>query len=310
MGAPAPGAAGRSRRSCQKPDRGEASGAASSQVAVSAAWPASRRIGPITRWKRGSESATPGVSAQPGCIEWKLTPSPSRSCEELRRAPPGRAWRGRRSARRRSRGRRARDRRGRAARCTCRRSSPRPPGPERAARSDPSSRLRHRERPEHGRREGELVALRAALALGGEHPRVVDQPGELGDLGRRTRRRTSRTESRSETSHRYSRASPDPAPRTRSSAASPRSGVARQQVDVRPRLGELGAGRLPDPGAGAGDEHVAAGQRSRGHPRAPRRACAARSRRPVSGGDRQVEDRSRVRARCIRGAIRSRGPNG
>ena len=33
-----------------------------------------RRNGPVTLRKPGSDSATPGVSAQPGCIEWNTTP--------------------------------------------------------------------------------------------------------------------------------------------------------------------------------------------------------------------------------------------
>ena len=32
----------------------------------------------MTRWKRGSAAAIPGVSTQPGCIAWKATPVPAR----------------------------------------------------------------------------------------------------------------------------------------------------------------------------------------------------------------------------------------
>ncbi len=64
---------GRGRRSCHnRPPGGEGS-VATSHTVVSAPCAGSRRIGPVTLWKAGSESTTPGVSAQPGCIAWTPT---------------------------------------------------------------------------------------------------------------------------------------------------------------------------------------------------------------------------------------------
>ena len=44
-----------------------------SHVAVSMPCPGVRSTGPITRWNPGSVSASPGVSAHPGCMAVKAT---------------------------------------------------------------------------------------------------------------------------------------------------------------------------------------------------------------------------------------------
>ena len=51
---------------------------------VSAPPAASRNSGPVSLWKRGSDSTTPGVSAQPGCIACTPMPSPDHLVGEHR----------------------------------------------------------------------------------------------------------------------------------------------------------------------------------------------------------------------------------
>ena len=66
---------GRSTRSCQNLPVGGAGSTAASQTLVSAPWASSRSTGRVIERKRGSDSCTPGVSAQPGCITATVMPS-------------------------------------------------------------------------------------------------------------------------------------------------------------------------------------------------------------------------------------------
>jgi ABC-type dipeptide/oligopeptide/nickel transport system ATPase component len=69
---------GRSRRSRNSPPLdSRPSVAAASQTSVSMPSDRLRRSGPIRRWKVGNASASPGVSAQPGCIALTAIPESS-----------------------------------------------------------------------------------------------------------------------------------------------------------------------------------------------------------------------------------------
>ena len=122
---------GRGRRSRKRPGRRRRGrrGSARARRSCRLPPPGERRSGRMTRWNPGSDSASPGVSAQPGCIASNVTPAIPQSAAPTRgRGRPGRASPGRMPADPTMRRSPTRGRRGRAAGCTSRPRSSRSPG--------------------------------------------------------------------------------------------------------------------------------------------------------------------------------------
>ena len=79
-----------------------ASGCVASQTIVSTPSAGDRSSGRMTRWKPGSDSASPGVSAQPGCIAANATAPRASAAPTRASARPGPVWPAHRRAARES----------------------------------------------------------------------------------------------------------------------------------------------------------------------------------------------------------------
>ncbi len=295
-GAGGSGAAGGRARGRRRRRRGSAP---ASHTVVSAPPSASRSNGPVTARKRGSDSCTPGVSAQPGWVASTWTPSAPTAAAARAAARPGRACCGRTpwsASSRPSRysGSSARSRwpymppevtnttrrRRRPARVAAARSSA--PGPSTCSAIV------------------SLVALRRLGPLRRHRAGVVDQhvePTDRGELARRSvvRRRgrpRRRRRRRSRARHRRLELAGPAAPLASSRTTS------RTRRPAAPALG----GGSAEPRGGAGDHGGPAGQRARRRVVGPGRQPAPDGRADAGEAqhDRAVQQRCRSRTRRSR----------
>ena len=152
---------GRRSRNSRPLDRSRRPGASPARRSCRCPGAVDRSSGRMTRWKPGSASASPGVSAQPGCIAANATDpaTPPRPLAHQRDLGP---LRPRIGARTRVRRRRAtRGRRGRAAGRTSRPTSPRSPATRWSVAGAAARPCHQRERADDQQRERRLDAVGA-----------------------------------------------------------------------------------------------------------------------------------------------------
>ena len=147
------------------------------------------------------------------------------------------------------------------------------------------------QRPEHVRRDGELVSLPSVAPLAYEHAGVVKHPAQIGPAGlERGRERADRVEVREVALPGLEAG----ATRTEAPAHARRRGlepvaIPRDHVHARATGSEARAGGLADTRAGSGDDHVGAGDRRRARRLAPGAGAQAVAGRPEAGHDGEVE---------------------